>query len=254
MKNNIDYYQHYSGADQHPKFKMLRNEYGWEGEGKFWALNNRIAQSEDCFLDISKKYNKASLANDLNFRMDELEDFIQFLIAECELIIKTEKGLTTDMIQENFLKVTKKRKKDNSGYQKEVAKETAKELKNDVSETMAEEPEKEVETVKKVIKLTETEIPLVETEIPLVKNTQSKVKESKGKESKGNEKEIQRKKAPPEAVLFTLNDLNKRLGLKKGFSAFSEKNQNLILARMKDGYSLEDLITVNEKKLSLIHI
>ena len=46
MKNNIEYYRHHAQSDTHPKFKMLRNEYGWAGEGKFWALNNRIALAE----------------------------------------------------------------------------------------------------------------------------------------------------------------------------------------------------------------
>ena len=55
MKKNIEYYRHFSGADQHPKFEMLRAKYGWSGDGKFWALNNRIALASNCILDLSKK-------------------------------------------------------------------------------------------------------------------------------------------------------------------------------------------------------
>jgi len=76
MKKNIEFYPHYANSDQHAKFKMLRVQFGWEGEGKFWALNNRIAQSEDCCLNISKKYNKAALASDLDFKLDEFDVFI----------------------------------------------------------------------------------------------------------------------------------------------------------------------------------
>lgn len=106
MKNNIDFYQHYATSDQHPKFKMLRVELGWAGEGKFWALNNRIAQSENCFLDISKKYNKAAIASDLDFTMKEFDEFISLLIKDCELLTEDPPGvITTGIVQENLQRV-----------------------------------------------------------------------------------------------------------------------------------------------------
>ena len=112
MKQNIEFYPHYATSDQHAKFKMLRVQFGWEGEGRFWALNNRIALSEGCCLDISKKYNKAALASDLNFTLDEFDKFIIFLKDDCELIEECENGvITTDIIQEIFAKVMQERDK-----------------------------------------------------------------------------------------------------------------------------------------------
>ena len=112
MKNNIDYYQHYANADQHPKFKMLRVSYGWAGEGRFWALNNRIAQAENCCLDISKKYNAASIASDLGLTFTEFQEYIECLKTDCELIRECEPGvITTDIIQENFQSVATNREK-----------------------------------------------------------------------------------------------------------------------------------------------
>ncbi len=117
MKNNIDFYKHYANADQHPKFKMLRVKYGWSGEGKFWALNNRIALSENCFLDVKKKYNKAGLASDLSFSLEELDAFIFFLVEDCELILEESPGVvTTAVIQETLSSVMKKRKTNKSDY------------------------------------------------------------------------------------------------------------------------------------------
>ena len=122
MKNNIDFYQHYAVSDQHPKFKMLRVEYGWAGEGKFWALNNRIAQADECCLNISKKYNKAAIANDLDLNLETFDKFIKFLKDDCELIRESGPGIiTTDIIQENFEKVSEKRKKNQSYYKKAVS-------------------------------------------------------------------------------------------------------------------------------------
>jgi len=123
MKNNIDFYQHYADADQHPKFKMLRVEYGWAGEGKFWALNNRIAQSEDCRLDINKKYIAASISSDLDFKLNEFKEFIKYLLTECELIEEIEPGiLTTDIIQENFDRVSVNREKARDRKQRSLKK------------------------------------------------------------------------------------------------------------------------------------
>ncbi len=214
MKNNIEYYRHSAQSDSHPKFKMLRNEYGWAGEGKFWALNNRIAQAEDCLLDISKKYNKASLANDLEFKVDELDQFIEFLINDCELVFMTEDGfLTNKTIQENFLNVQDNRKRNKDYYEKSLIKDKINKLKQ-----------------------TESDIQETETDIQLPELIQSKVKESKGKERKINQ----------EAINFIIADLNHQLGT--NYSAHGKKTQEIIMARMNEGFSREDFITVNQKK------
>lgn len=111
MKQNLSFYQHFVDADQHPKFKMLRVQYGWAGEGKFWALNNRIAMAEMGWLDISKKYNKATFAADLEFNFDEFDEFIRYLHDECELIIFDDKNqcISTETVQENLESVMKER-------------------------------------------------------------------------------------------------------------------------------------------------
>ena len=217
MKENIEYYRHFSGADQHPKFEMLRAKYGWAGDGKFWALNNRIALASNCVLDLSKKYVKASIANALDFTLDEFDEFVIYLLEECDLIIETESGITTTEVQENYVKVSEKRMKNKAGYVKKPI----------------------LKTAESSTKLAETEIQPTGTQIQPSENIQTKVKETKVNESKVNKRDD---------VVIILNDLNERLGLKKGFSANSEKTQSLILARLKDGFSVDDFIIVNEKK------
>jgi hypothetical protein len=155
MKNNIDYYQHFCNADQHPKFKMLRVKYGWEGEGRFWALNNRIGLSDNCRIDLNKKYNQASLADDLGLNLDQLNEFIDYLHDECNLIIKENGFVTTEIVNQNLEKVMNKRKRNQTDYEKKI-KEDLRNIKN-------------------------TEIKIQTSE-----KTQSKVKESKVKETKKN--------------------------------------------------------------------
>ncbi len=188
MKNNIDYYQHYATSDQHPKFKMLRVKFGWSGEGKFWALNNRIALSENCCLNISKKYNKASIANDLNFTIQELDDFILYLKDDCELIYECEPGIiTTDIIQENFGKVSEKRIKNQKIYRNKI-------------------------------QTSETKIQTSENGIQPSENIQSKVKESKVNKKKEKlftkfwdlySKKVDTKKAKMKFLKLSQQDIDK---------------------------------------------
>ncbi len=157
MKNNIDYYQHFATSHEHPKFKLLRSEYGWAGEGMFWALNNEIAKSENCELDISRKFILANLLDLFRMTKEDFEKFLNFLVEECELIIRNGDIITTEIVQENFGKVIEKRKKNKSFYEKKSIQKNS---------------------------VTENEIQSTENEIQSTENIQSKVKKSKVKENK----------------------------------------------------------------------
>ena len=64
-----------------------------------------------------------------------------------------------------------------------------------------------------------------------------------------NVNDIKKKASPSDAVITILEDLNKRTKSKKGFSPLAQCNQNLIKARMSEGFTVENFITVNEKKV-----
>ena len=51
-----------------------------------------------------------------------------------------------------------------------------------------------------------------------------------------------------EIIELVIVDLNDRLKLKRGFSCKSANNSSKIIARLNEGYKLEDFILVNEKK------
>lgn len=109
MKRNITYYHHYVNSHNHWKFKLLRSKYGWSGEGKFWALNNMIADAENCILNLNKKNIKVSISTELDFSIEEFDQWINFLISDCELIKSLEGQIYTDMVRENFTFVMKER-------------------------------------------------------------------------------------------------------------------------------------------------
>lgn len=134
MKKNIEYYPHKTESHRHPKFRMLRSIYGnstagWAAEGRFWALNNLIASSEDCRLDLTKKRNKGVYADELGMSIKEFEDFINILVSEdCELLIEISPGIyTTDMVSETYKAVSQERESASERYKKSRGKLTSQE-------------------------------------------------------------------------------------------------------------------------------
>jgi len=63
-----------------------------------------------------------------------------------------------------------------------------------------------------------------------------------------NVNDIKKKASPSDEIIIILEDLNKRIKSEKGFSPLVQYNQNLIKARMSEGYTVEDFILVNKKK------
>ena len=113
MKNNIEYYKHYTNSHNHWKFKKLRRKYGFAGEGKFWALNNHIADSENCKFDLSNSNKMETIAIDLDFDIEEFKDFILYLVKDCKLVKQDDNEFYyTEDVQEVLLEVMKKRERD----------------------------------------------------------------------------------------------------------------------------------------------
>lgn len=108
LKFNLTYYQHFSDSHNEPQFKLLRAKYGWAGEGKYWALINIIASSDNCLLDISNPLNLGMYAVDLDMKYDEFIVFIDFLCSkDCGLLIRVENFVTTESLQDTFTSVMK---------------------------------------------------------------------------------------------------------------------------------------------------
>jgi hypothetical protein len=112
MKDDLPFFPHDNNARNHPKMKALIAEYGYEGYGRFWALNEKIAETSGAFIDISKKINKLALAKELDFNGDELNKFLKFLSdPEIDLINIKDNIITTDRTSESYKAVINKRKK-----------------------------------------------------------------------------------------------------------------------------------------------
>jgi hypothetical protein len=112
MKNNINFYPHYTNSHEHWKFELLRAKYDWQGEGIFWALNNLIGQSDNTVLDLNNKSKKASISGKFKMSLDEFELYLNYLATDCELIIYRDGMVTTDIVSNVMNEVSEKRRKE----------------------------------------------------------------------------------------------------------------------------------------------
>lgn len=109
MKDNISFYRHEVGSHNHWKFKTLRRHFGWAGEGKFWALNNLIAEANGCRLDLTDADRKQSIAVDLDFDPEEFDQFVACLANVCKLVSMEDGCLLTRVTQETYNEIAGKR-------------------------------------------------------------------------------------------------------------------------------------------------
>ncbi len=118
MKDNLSFYSRRTDSHRHPKFKMLRQLYGggsegWAAEGRFWALNDIIAESEMCRLDVTIPRNKANISETLGLGLSDFDRFVDVLLStDVELLFEIEPGIySTKKVQERLDAVLVEREK-----------------------------------------------------------------------------------------------------------------------------------------------
>jgi len=142
MKNDLPFFSHDNNASLHPKMSALIQEYGYEGYGRFWALNENIARSEGAFIDISRKIYKSNLASTLKMKTDELDVFLTYLSdPEIDLINIQDNKITTDRINELYKEVMENRETERVKKQHKKGKQEIPEGKDNFPEGKQEIPE-----------------------------------------------------------------------------------------------------------------
>jgi len=117
MKHDLPYFSHYSTTHNEPRMQALLAEHGFEGYGRYWTLCEIIASSPNAILDISSRIIKLPVARALGLNAEEFDSFIVFLSAPDIKLIRLENCLvTTDQLQEDYQRVTKKRERDRADY------------------------------------------------------------------------------------------------------------------------------------------
>jgi len=135
MKDNLPFFSHDNNARNHPKMKALIAEFGYEGYGRFWAMNEKIAESAGAFIDISRKVYKLDLAKELGLDGDGLDKFLAFLSdPEIDLINLQNDIITTDRITELYSQTMEKREEARNKKREKKGKDDFPEGKGDFPE------------------------------------------------------------------------------------------------------------------------
>ena len=117
MKNNLPFFSHYNSTHNEPRYQALIAEFGMAGYGRYWVLCEKIASSPGALLDLSSRVIRLTIVKALDFSSDEFDSFISFLGADDIGLVRIQGGMvTTDQIQEDYRRVTKKRLKDRDAY------------------------------------------------------------------------------------------------------------------------------------------
>lgn len=114
MKDDLPWFKHYNLARNHPKMKALRGQFGPAGYGRFWMLNEIISDAPEARLDLSRKINLLSTAEELGLELPAFEAFLAFLSdPEIDLVNYSDGIVTTDQTQEDYtdVKVSRDRKR-----------------------------------------------------------------------------------------------------------------------------------------------
>lgn len=225
MKNNLTYYRRDVASHSHWKFKTLRKYYGWAGEGKFWALNDMIAAADGCTLNLEDDSQMAAIAIDLDFTIKEFKAFMQHLLRVSKLIVKTKKGITTNVVQECLGEVS---------YRREYQRVKRKTLEKNLQYGSIENGKNSIENAKSI----------QENEKSIQENQQIKVKEIK--ENKTKEKESKENENSPSPPAHTHTYTDKQL---QGFKKFTDwiATKTPRVAQMQQPFTVEQYVRIAEK-------
>jgi hypothetical protein len=85
-KTDGKWFSHDNNTLSSPKIMCLEAQYGFEGSGRFWRLMETIHAQEGYKFSLTQKVAYASLAMALRMSIDELKQFLHYLIDEIQLI------------------------------------------------------------------------------------------------------------------------------------------------------------------------
>ena len=85
-KTDGKWFSHDNNTLADPKIVCLEAQYGFEGSGRFWRLMETIHTQEGYKYSLTQKVAYASLAMTLRMSIEELRQFLHYLIDETELI------------------------------------------------------------------------------------------------------------------------------------------------------------------------
>lgn len=140
-RNNADYFSHDAGMRNHGKIKALRKKFGFEGYA-VWCMLLELLTSKDGFRYKWSELSIEITAGDFDIDSERLVEIVDYLKLLELLVIKNEFIFSPNHI-ERFSGLIAKRNRDNARYEQQKESETPKERVS-VSENTTEIPQIEI--------------------------------------------------------------------------------------------------------------
>ncbi|WP_347491161.1 conserved phage C-terminal domain-containing protein [Desulfoscipio sp. XC116] len=214
-KEGMDYFSHDTDAVNDPKIEVLRALYGNDGYAFFFILLEQIYKSSDFEVNVSDAEMQQIFARKVSVTPQKFSEMIQTAVKwGCFDREAYEKRgvLTSNGIKKRASVVLRKRKKMREEYRE------ARDIKPSDDDRVSDR------------------VSDAETQQKKGRNT---AKTPKEKESKGKDKDI---------YISVINFLNQKAGT--NYKAATKTTQQLIDARLSEGFTETDFITVIDKKTS----
>ena len=107
IQNSLLSFNHDAAASENPKLMALRARYGWEGQGRFWTLNELIARADGCRIDLGRAVLKLGIAQKLGLSETDFDALVAFLSdpQQCGLLEQDGSEIWTKRTQEELQSV-----------------------------------------------------------------------------------------------------------------------------------------------------
>lgn len=110
MLADARYFTHDDNARHDPKIRALIKKYGMEGYGRFWVIVENMREAKGYKLNL-KSYVLDALAEQMQCKAEEVQQFINDCIKEFELFIKEEGFFYSESLLERMAKLDNLRSK-----------------------------------------------------------------------------------------------------------------------------------------------
>lgn len=218
MAKDAYYFSHDSNARTDTKIVDMMYDYGMAGYGMFWFIVEVMRES-DCYRLENNRSTWRALGMQMHLKADELQKFIDDCIEQYRLFESDGVYFWSNSLVKRMEKLEETRAKRKAAAEKRWSNNANANKKN--ANALQEDNNSNANALQEKCNF-----------------MQSKVKESKVKESKENNN----------IVTEIISYLNEKTG--KNFKSGVAKNRDLIKARLKEGYSLEDFKKVIDIKVA----
>jgi hypothetical protein len=93
-RDNVPWFHHPTDSYSSGPFRRLREQFGWTGEGKYWALVSIIGQADNGQLKIMDPLHRRYVFSQLGYEEEEFTEFLKWIVKH-DLVMLSPLGILT---------------------------------------------------------------------------------------------------------------------------------------------------------------